>query len=375
MSAVTALAGGVFEKSADDDSAELRRLVDDIARRSFDARMGQRGRPEQFDDVLWRTLEETGLARLTSMPELGASPAESAVVLRGLARHAAAVPIVETDLLAVWLAQQAGLALPDDGPITVAIADATATEGRLTGSAIGVPWARASTPVVLAARTPRTLHVGLLTRPQIEGGHNLAGEPRDRISFDLPADQLTALDGAVGGELSRRGAWGRCMQTIGALDKAAELSVAHAGDRVQFGRPLSGFQAVQHALAAMAGEIERSRAAATLAVAAACDHGFAATATDYAVTVAKVVLGRAVSTVTTIAHQLHGAIGVTAEHPLWLATLRAQSWIDEFGSTAYHARRLGRVAMGSDDLWDMLIGNELSPWGRGMCTDSEMLMP
>src|SRR5207248_1807328 len=136
------------------------------------------------------------------------------------------------------------------------------------------------------------------------------------------------------------------------------LSVAHTRERVQFGRPLSGFQAVQHGLAAMAGEVERARAAVTLAVAAACDHGFAATATDYAVTVAKVVVGRAVSQVTTIAHQLHGAIGVTAEHPLWLATLRAQSWVDEFGSTANHARRLGRIALDSDDeLWDMLIGN------------------
>lgn len=375
MSAETALAGGVFAMSADDDSTELRQLVDDIARRAFDARMGQRGRPEQFDDALWHTLEETGLARLASTPEFGASPVESAVVLRGLARYAGAVPIVETDLLAVWLGQQTRLALPDEGPITVAIADATATDGRLIGTAIDVPWARASTAVVLAARTPQALHVGLLTRPRIEAGHNLAGEPRDRISFDLPADELTALDAAVAEELSRRGAWGRCMQTIGALDAAAELSVTHTRDRVQFGRPLSGFQSVQHTLAAMAGEIERARAAATLAVAAACDHGFAAAATDYAVTVAKVVLGRAVNEVVTSAHQLHGAIGVTVEHPLWLATLRAQSWIDEYGSTAHHARRLGRVALGSDDLWDMLIGSDVSGWAKGAGTETEVLAP
>ena len=53
-----------------------------------------------------------------------------------------------------------------------------------------------------------------------------------------------------------------------------DLTVAHTGERVQFGRRLSKFQAVQHSLAAMAGEIERARAATALAVAAAADYGF-----------------------------------------------------------------------------------------------------
>ena len=113
-------------------------------------------------------------------------------------------------------------------------------------------------------------------------------------------------------------------------------------------------------LAAMAGEIERSRAAVTLAVAAADDHGFAAAETDYAVTVAKVVLGRTVSAVTTIAHQLHGAIGTTAEHDLWLYTMRAQSWVAEFGGTAHYARRLGRMALHADDPWDVVVGSNLA---------------
>jgi acyl-CoA dehydrogenase len=138
--------------------------------------------------------------------------------------------------------------------------------------------------------------------------------------------------------------------------------VAHTSERVQFGRPLSKFQAVQHALSAMAGEVERGRAAATLAVAAACDHGFDAEQTDYAVCVAKVVLGRAVSAVVMTAHQLHGAIGVTLEHRLWLATMRAQSWITEFGSTVHHARRLGRNALRAADPWDLIIGSGLDGW-------------
>ena len=359
------LAGGVFDTAPDDDDAELRLLVDDIGRRSFDERPGNRHAPERLDDVLWRTLEETGLARLTSSADLGAGPGELAVVLRGLAHHAGAVPIAETDLLAAWLGALAGLELPD-GPLTVAIADADLSGGQVTGIAVDVPWTRAAAAAVLAARSGDVLYTGILDLDDIviDDGHNLAGEPRDRISFDLPAAALQTLDPSVGAELQRRGAWARCCQILGALDAAAELSVAHTRARVQFGRPLSSFQAVQHALAAMAGEIERARAAATLAVAAAADYGFSAEQTDYAVTIAKVALGQAVGPVTTIAHQLHGAIGVTAEHPLWFATLRARSWTGEFGTTGHHARRLGRAALAAGPtgtgLWDVLIGNNLN---------------
>jgi acyl-CoA dehydrogenase len=77
------------------------------------------------------------------------------------------------------------------------------------------------------------------------------------------------------------------------------------------------------------------------------------------VTVAKVVLGRVIPAVTTVAHQLHGAIGITIEHALWSSTNRAHSWADEFGSTAHYARRLGRAALAApaDELWDVLTGS------------------
>src|SRR4029079_17205598 len=125
-------------------------LVDDIGRRSFDARLGHRGLPEEFDDSLWRTVEDTGLSRLTSSGDAG--PAEAAIVLSGLARHAGAVPIAETDLLAAWLAGQAAVDVPGSGPLTVAMADAESIDGRIVGAATDVPWPH-STAVVLAART------------------------------------------------------------------------------------------------------------------------------------------------------------------------------------------------------------------------------
>ncbi|MGH3678287.1 MAG: acyl-CoA dehydrogenase family protein [Mycobacterium sp.] len=331
---------------------ELAQLVDDIGRRSFDDRLGQRRLPEEFDNALWRNLEETGLSRLTSSQDAG--PAEAATVLSGLARHACAVPIAETDLLAGWLAQKAGVSVPDHGPLSVAIADAERANGRLTGTASGVPWPRACT-VLLAAGCAGALHVAVVDDPEIGDAHNLAGEPRGSFTFDLPMDGLASTHPSVGEELTRRGTWARCVQIIGALDAAAELTVTHTREREQFGRPLSGFQAVQHSLAAMAEEIERARAATALAIAAADDYGFDSRQADYAVTVAKVAVGRAVGPVTTIAHQLHGAIGVTIEHRLWLATMRARSWVDDFGSTGHYARRLGRIALAAEDPWDLVV--------------------
>jgi alkylation response protein AidB-like acyl-CoA dehydrogenase len=332
-------------------SDELRQLVDDLGRRSLDARLGHRTLPEVFDDALWINLEETGLSRVTTAEHAG--PSEAAIVLSGLARHAAAVPIAETDLLAAWLADRAGVAVPDAGPLTAALGIAAEHNGRITGTARNVPWPHST--VVLAARTAGNLRVAVADHLQIVDEQNLAGEPRGSFVFDMDAGDFRTVDLSVADELVRRGAWARCQQTIGALDAACDLTVAHTGERVQFGKRLSKFQAVQHSLAAIAGEIERARAAATLAVAAATDYGFDSATTDYAVTVAKVAIGRAVEPVTRLAHQLHGAIGVTVEHPLWLSTMRARSWVGDFGSTGHYARRLGRITLAADNPWDVVV--------------------
>jgi acyl-CoA dehydrogenase len=355
---MSALAGGVFAATdAQDDEAQLRQLVDDLGRRSYDAGLGRRGIPDQFDAQLWRHLEDAGLSRLTSTADTGAGPSELAIVLYGLARRAGAVPLAETDALAGWLGSQADIELPD-GPLTVAVADAEVEGARVTGTAHAVPWARACA-TVLAVRVGDGLRVGVLDSANrtLHEGHNLAGEPRDSIAFDVPAEALHDVDPALGVELARRGAWSRCAQTIGVLDAAAALSVEHTRKRVQFGRPLSAFQSVQQSLAGMAGEIERARAAAELAVAAAAEHGFDSPHTGYAVTVAKVAVGRAVGPVTSVAHQLHGAIGLTSEHPLWLFTLRAQSWTGDYGTTANYARRLGRLVLAVEDPWSLVTGD------------------
>jgi len=342
---------GIIAKSAakttvpqlfSEDHRELFEVADQIAQRA-----AHTGLPASFDDALWQTLEASGLTRLSGAADAG--PTASATVLYALARRGAEVPLAETDVLASWLAHRAGVTVPDTGALTVAISDG------FSAAAADVPWPR-SGPALLAASGADALHVALLATPAVTGEHhNLAGEPRAIVEFDLTASEIVQLPLTVAEELRTRGAWARCVQIVGAFDAAAELTVAHIGTRVQFGRPLAALQAVQHALASMLGEIERSRAATTLAVTAADQYGFADTRTRYAVAAAKVAVGRAVTPVTTIAHQLHGAIGTTAEHPLWRATLRARSWAGEFGSTTTHARALAAYAVEADP-WDVAVG-------------------
>lgn len=331
---------------------ELRQLVDDIGRRSLDARPSTPTVPETVDDEAWRALEETGLARLLSGGDAG--PAEVAVVLHGLARHSVAAPLAETDVLAGWLAGTADLSVPADGPMTVAMGSAAVADGRLVGIAASVPWPQVPT-VLLAARTGDATYAAVLPEAPVDVTANLAGEPRGTIEFDLNADDAVRLPVAVHDELMRRGAWTRCVQIVGAFDAAAALTATHTRERTQFGRPLAAFQAVQHALAGLLGEVERARAVTALATAAVADYGFGSAQADYAVTAAKIAVGRAVTPVTTTAHQLHGAIGVTIEHRLWLATMRARSWSDEFGTAGVHARRLGRLALAGDP-WDLVVG-------------------
>jgi len=347
------LGGGVFG-CAPDDLTDLRSLADDIGAASFAARIGHRGLPDAFDSTAWRNLEEAGLTRMESAADSGGGPIEAAVVLRALAHHGVTVPIAETDL-AGWLADRAGLEVPQTGPLTVAT-------GSPGGAFTAVPYSGDAAAVVIAVRDGERLQVAVRAPDElsITTGHNAGGEPRDTVTVDLAAADLATVDCA--GELVRRGAWARCAQVVGALDAAVQFSAAHTRDREQFGRPLSAFQAVQHTLAGMAGEVERARAAANLAVAAAADHGFDSPQADYAVAVAKVTLGRVVPAVIAAAHQLHGAIGVTIEHRLWLVTMRARGWMDEFADTAHYARRLGRMALSADDAWNLIVG-DISPVG------------
>ena len=138
----------------------------------------------------------------------------------------------------------------------------------------------------------------------------------------------------------------------GALERALELAVRYATERSQFGRKIGQFQAIQQELARFAGEVAAAVAAA-LSAAGAVERNEHAM---LAVAAAKIRTAQAAHQGALIAHQVHGAIGVTDEYALHHSTLRLWAWREEFGNEAAWALELGRAitAAGADRLWPEL---------------------
>jgi acyl-CoA dehydrogenase len=309
--------------------------------------------------ALWNALEDSGLP-LAWVPDdlggAGATMADGFAVLRVAGRFAVPVPLAET-LMAGWLLARAGIPMPS-GPMTIAPvhADGRVTrreDGTLAGRARRVPFARnaAHIAVLLDGDQPGVALVATAGLP-ISQGTSLAGEPSDDVSFDgaipdvvrpvsLDQDLLVSLGAAV-----------RVQQMAGALEKILEQSVQHALDRTQFGRPIAKFQAVQHNLATLAGEVAAASAAADAAAEACAGPGIAVAE----VAIAKVRGGEAAGAGAAIAHQVHGAMGFTYEHSLHHATRRLWAWREEFGNETVWAQRLGEMvaAHGADQLWPFI---------------------
>jgi acyl-CoA dehydrogenase len=343
--------------------------------------------PGGWNSPLWAALEQIGVTTI-SVPEenggAGGDVATTAAVLAVLGRHSAGVPMAETALLAGWLLAGCGARVPA-GPLTAAVADLDAGSGGGTGDGLGggtgdgllirreggqwrlrgtfprVPWARWAGHIALLAGD----RVVLLGRGDfgIKEGVNLAGEPRDDVSVAaaVPDTQVRALPAGSGVSVRafrERAALARAALMAGAARRALELSVGYAGEREQFGRPIGRFQAVQQHLAAMAGEVLLCTLAVEAAALAVDADAGSGPGTDVAVSAAKAVAGQAAGLVTSLAHQVHGAIGFTDEHPLRLSTARLWAWRDEAGNEEEWSAVLGRRALdaGGRGLWPLLTG-------------------
>lgn len=144
----------------------------------------------------------------------------------------------------------------------------------------------------------------------------------------------------------------RTCQTAGALDAALKLAIDYCSERVQFGRALSKFQAVQQSIALLASEAAAVNCAAQGA-AAALDRGDA----SFEIACAKLRTNDAIKTGCALAHQVHGAIGFTQEYPLHELTTRMMAWRSEGGNDAYWRAQIGKQAMdwGGTGLWEEMV--------------------
>lgn len=111
----------------------------------------------------------------------------------------------------------------------------------------------------------------------------------------------------------------QCCDTVGALGKVLEATVAYAKERTQFGRAIGSFQVIQHYCADMHVMLEGLRMAA-YAAAWSLSEG---NESKREVAILCAWAHRVVPHILNLAHQIHGAIGVTQEHDLHLYTTRA----------------------------------------------------
>ncbi|MBD1555034.1 acyl-CoA dehydrogenase family protein [Pseudomonas typographi] len=320
----------------------------------------------EWPTALWAALDDSGFALAGAPEALGGAQAswnDLYVIARAAGRFVAPVPLGEA-ILANWLLGRAGIE-PRTGSLSFS-ADASLQlrKSGVSGTARAVPWGRhVDALVAVADADSPSPSLVLLSRASITGHAlqlNVAGEPRDDLSFDnaqvlacaplpagLPADVLH-----LGGALLR------CAQIAGALHALLAMTSGYASERTQFGRPIGAFQAIQQQLAVFA---EQAAAANIAAEAAFAEAGEALAA--FSIAAAKVTAAEAASTGAAISHSVHGAIGFTQEYSLHLFTRRLWAWRGEFGSASLWSQRIGQQVCeaGGDGYWALLTGQTLAP--------------
>jgi alkylation response protein AidB-like acyl-CoA dehydrogenase len=142
-------------------------------------------------------------------------------------------------------------------------------------------------------------------------------------------------------DILQKAAVAKCAEMVGGAQAALDMTVNYAKERVQFGRPIGSFQAIQHYCANMAMDVGGSRFV-TYKAAWKVSEGLPA-ALDAAI--AKAWVSEAYGRVALLAHQIFGAIGFTMDHDIHLYYRQAKAAEMIFGGGDFHraavARELG----------------------------------
>jgi alkylation response protein AidB-like acyl-CoA dehydrogenase len=136
---------------------------------------------------------------------------------------------------------------------------------------------------------------------------------------------------------------GQAAEMLGLADRAFQITLEYLRTRVQFGRRIGSFQALQHRAAELYGEIELSRSCVEAAL-DTLDADPEATSVSEQASLAKAIVGDTLTRVTKEMIQMHGGIGMTEEHDAGLFFKRARVLNTSFGTPLFHRERYGRLA-------------------------------
>lgn len=313
---------------------------------------------------VWSLFEENGMPIVAISEENGGAGGDLDDLLnivRLTGKYAAPIPFAETTL-ANYLLEYANLLVISDLASYMVSPDHAYTleDGKLSGEALHVHWARHTKHLVTLAKSPQGMHLVEidLNKAEITPGTNLASEPRDTVKFtNANVSQVSAVLSIE--EINAIPLFETAFQLAqmtGAIDKIYDLTVQYTKEREQFGRPIHRFQLVQQHIVNLAGET-----AVALAAFNNVTDALLKKSKNNEVAYARIRFEEAIQTVATISHQVHAAIGTTHEHSLHQYTRRLWSWRDEGANISYWTDILATQLLenSSDNLWATLTETKI----------------
>jgi alkylation response protein AidB-like acyl-CoA dehydrogenase len=218
----------------------------------------------------------------------------------------------------------------------------------INGTKLFVPDANVSDFMIVAARTAGdkssrdgiTLFVVDSKSAGIEMSllKTVAGDKQCEVVFtDVKIPKANVLGkinegAAVIEKTFQKAAVGKAAEMLGGCHRVMEISVAYAKERVQFGKPIGAFQAIQHHCANMKMATEQSifityKAAWMIANDMEEAAKFAA--------VSKTWVSDAYKKIALIGHQIFGGTGYIVEHEMPIYSRRAKAGEYAFGNPNY----------------------------------------
>lgn len=350
-------------------------LVLDTAARLFrdkaDLQTILHAKDPRWETALWQAIEDNGFAQSATPDDLGGAGLglkASLNLLRAAGNVALSVPLTET-ILANWMLGQAGLSAAAGkiafGPTGALDRLELSASGLVSGKIARLPFARDCAQLVALAHQGAQLVVVQidLAQARLTPIDSLSGDPLDLLELhDAPVMAFAPAPANFTAQNPLMlGAAARAMQISGALEEMLRLTSTYVQDRPAFGKVLSKFQVVQQSVAQFAGEVSVSLSTAASAIDALDSFTTQGRRFDdpellLEVTAAKLRASESARNGARIAHQMHGAIGVTEEHVLHRLSLRALAWSAEYGANDDWAEQLGASIshLGGAGLWALL---------------------
>jgi alkylation response protein AidB-like acyl-CoA dehydrogenase len=164
----------------------------------------------------------------------------------------------------------------------------------------------------------------------------IAADKQAEVKFEnvrVPKANIIPGGWAAFSKVQRKATVIECAYLVGLAQMDFEISVQYAKDRIQFGRPIGSFQAIQHKAADMVTDVDGSR---FIMYRAAWSVDQDEADADMYVHMAKAWVSEATRRVVAHGQQIHGGIGFTKDYKIQLFFRRQKASELAWGDSDYH---------------------------------------